>query len=102
AESRLLHAHVSEDQAQASLRNAQTAPQQISVIHARAAAAEAHAQQMRAHLAQAERKLQYATVKAPVRGLVSRKTVEAGQIVQQGQPLMAIIPLEEVWITANF
>jgi membrane fusion protein (multidrug efflux system) len=102
AQSRLVQAQVAEQQAQASLRNAQTAPQQISVIQARAAAAEAHAQQARAQLAQAELNLQYATVKAPVKGLVSRKTVEPGQIVQPGQPLMALIPLEEVWVTANF
>jgi membrane fusion protein (multidrug efflux system) len=102
AQSRLMQAHVGEEQAQASLKNAQTAPQQISVIKARADAAEAHAQQMRAQLAQAELNLQYAMVKAPIKGLVSRKTVEPGQIVQPGQPLMAIIPLEEVWITANF
>ena len=74
----------------------------ISVSQARAAAAEAHAQQMRAQLAQAELNLQHATVKAPVSGLVTRKTVEMGQIVQPGQPLMAIIPLEDVWVTANF
>src|SRR5439155_11612113 len=72
------------------------------VIQARAAAAEAHAQQMRAQLAQAELNVQHATVKAPAKGLVSRKTVEEGQIVQPGQPLMAVIPLDEVWITANF
>jgi membrane fusion protein, multidrug efflux system len=102
AQSRLVQAQVAEQQAQAGLRNAETAPQQITVIQARAAAAEAHAQQMRAQLAQAELNLQHATVKAPVKGLVSRKTVEAGQIVQAGQPLMAIIPLDEVWVTANF
>ena len=102
AQSRLVQAQVSEQQAQASLRTAQTAPQQISMIQARAAAAEAHAQQMRAQLAQAELNFQHATVKAPLKGLVSRKAVEAGQIVQVGQPLMAIIPLDEVWVTANF
>jgi len=102
AESRLMQAHVAEDQAHVLLQNAQTAPQQISVIQARAAAAEAHAQQMRAQLAQAELNLEHATVKAPLKGLVSRKTVEPGQIVQPGQPLMAIIPLDEVWVTANF
>jgi membrane fusion protein (multidrug efflux system) len=102
AQSRLMQAHVAEEQAQTSLVNAKTAPQQISVIQARAAAAEAHAQQMRAQLAQAELNLQHATVKAPVKGLVSRKTVEPGQIVQAGQPLLAVIPLEEVWVTANF
>jgi membrane fusion protein, multidrug efflux system len=102
AQSRLMQAHVAEEQAQAALRNAQTAPQQISVIRARATAAEAHAQQMRAQLAQAELNLEYTKVKAPVAGLVSRKTVEAGQIVQPGQPLMALIPLYDVWVVANF
>jgi membrane fusion protein, multidrug efflux system len=102
AQSRLMQAHVAEEQAHAALRSAETAPQQISVIKARAAAAEAHAQQLRAQLAQAQMNLQYATVKAPVKGLISRKTVEPGQIVQPGQPLMALIPLEEVWVVANF
>jgi membrane fusion protein (multidrug efflux system) len=102
AQSRLMQANVAEQQAQATLRSAETAPQQISVIKARAAAAEAHAQQLRAQLAQAQLNLQYATVKAPVKGMVSRKTVEPGQIVQPGQPLMALIPLEETWIVANF
>jgi membrane fusion protein (multidrug efflux system) len=102
AQSRRMQAHVAEEQAQAALRSAETAPQQISVIKARAAAAEAHVQQLRAQLAQAQVNLQYATVKAPVKGVVSRKTVEVGQIIQPGQPLMAVIPLEEVWVTANF
>jgi membrane fusion protein (multidrug efflux system) len=102
AESRLVQARTGVKTAEAGLRNAQTAPQQISAIEARAAAAEAHAQQARAVLAQAELNLQHATVKAPVTGIVSRKTVEVGQNVQPGQPLMAIIALDEVWVTANF
>ena len=102
AQSRLIQAQVGERQAQASLRNAQTAPQQITGVQARAAAAEAHAQQMRAQLAQAELNLEHATVTAPLKGLVSRKSVEAGQSIAAGQPLMAIIPLDEVWVTANF
>ena len=102
AQSRLMQAHVAEEQAHAALRNAETAPHQITVSKARAAAAEAHAQQLRAQLAQAQLNLQYATVKAPVKGMISRKTVEPGQIVQPGQPLMALIPVEEVWIVANF
>ena len=102
AESRLVQAQAGEQPAQAALRSAQTAPQQVSAIEARAAAAEAHAQQARAALAQAELNLQHTTVKAPIKGLVSRKTIEVGQTVQAGQPLMAIIPLDEVWVTANF
>jgi membrane fusion protein, multidrug efflux system len=102
AESRLIQAQAGVLPARAQMRSAQTGPDQISAIQARAAAAEAHAQQARAVLAQAELNLQHATVKAPMKGLVSRKTVEAGQNVQAGQPLMAIIPLDEVWVTANF
>jgi membrane fusion protein (multidrug efflux system) len=102
AESRLVQAQAGVMPARAQMRSAQTGPDQIQAIRARAAAAEAHAQQARAVLAQAELNLQHATVKAPLKGLVSRKTVETGQNVQAGQPLMAIIPLDEVWVTANF
>jgi len=102
AQSRLMQAHVAEEQAQAALKTAQTAPQQISVVQARAAAAEAHAQQVRAQLAQAELNLQYTTIKAPEKGFISRKTVEVGQIIQPGQPLMALVLLQDIWITANF
>lgn len=102
AESRLVQARAGERQAHAELQTAQTGPQQVTAMKARAAAAEAHAQQARAALAQAELNLQYATVKAPIKGIVSRKSVEIGEIVQPGQPLMAIIPLDTVWVTANF
>jgi membrane fusion protein, multidrug efflux system len=102
AQSRLMQANVGEEQAQAALQSAKTAPQQISAIRARAAAAEAHAQQMRSQLAQAELNLQYTTVRAAVAGLVSRKSVEPGQIVQAGQPLMALVALHDVWVVANF
>ena len=102
AESRLIQARAGAQQAQAELATAQTGPQQVSAIKAKADAALAHAQQAKASLAQAELNLQYATVTAPVNGNVSRKTAEIGQTVQAGQPLLAIIPLETVWITANF
>jgi membrane fusion protein (multidrug efflux system) len=102
AQSQLEHARAGEGQAQASLATARTAPQQIRQISARAQAAEAQVKQAKAALEQAELNLQYTAIKAPVGGIVSRKTVEVGQVVQPGQPLMAIIPLENVWITANF
>src|SRR2546422_2298910 len=38
---------------------------------------------------------------APSAGVVSKKSVEVGQLVQAGQPLMSVVPLEDVWITAN-
>ena len=102
AESKLAQAHAGEDQAHAEMQTAQTGPSQIAAIKAKAAQAEAHAQQARATLAQAERNLQYATVKAPVRGIVSKKGINAGQVVQSGQPLLAIVQIDDVWVTANF
>jgi membrane fusion protein (multidrug efflux system) len=102
AESKLAQAKAGEDQAQAEMQTAQTGPSQVTVTKARASAAEAKAQQMRAALAQAELNLQYTTVKAPVRGVVSKKGINPGQVVQAGQPLLAIVQVDDVWVTANF
>jgi membrane fusion protein (multidrug efflux system) len=102
AETKLVQAQAGGLQARAGLRTAQTGPQQVAAMRARAAAAQARVDEAKAALQQAELNLQYATVTAPVAGVVSRKTAEVGQIVQAGQPLMALIPLETVWITANF
>jgi membrane fusion protein (multidrug efflux system) len=102
AESKLVQATAGEQQAQAGLRSAQTGPEQIAAIRARAASASARAQQAKASLNQAELNLQYTKIEAPAKGIVSRKSVEVGQVIQPGQPLMAIIPLDSVWITANF
>jgi membrane fusion protein (multidrug efflux system) len=46
--------------------------------------------------------LSYATITAPSDGVVTRKSVEAGQIIQPGQGLFTLIPLNDVWVTANF
>jgi membrane fusion protein (multidrug efflux system) len=102
AESKLAQARAGEDQAHAEMQTAQTGPSQVAATKARASAAEAHVQQARATLAQAELNLQYATIKAPVRGVVSKKGVNAGQVVQAGQPLVALVQIDDVWVTANF
>jgi membrane fusion protein (multidrug efflux system) len=102
AESALAQAQTGERQAEATLRSAQTAPDQVKQTHARAEAARAMVKQAKAALEQAELNLQYATIKAPVSGVASRRSVEVGQVVQAGQPLLAIIPLDNVWVTANF
>jgi membrane fusion protein, multidrug efflux system len=102
AQSQVDQARAGERQALAALQAARTAPEQMKQINAKAEVAEAQVQQARSALKQAELNLQYAVVTAPVTGVVSRKSVEIGQVVQPGQPLMAIIPLENVWVTANF
>ena len=89
-------------QARAGLATAKTAPQQLQVTQARASAAEARVKQAEAALKQAELNLAYPTIKAPGAGIVSRKAVEPGQVIQPGQPLMALVDLDHIWITANF
>jgi membrane fusion protein (multidrug efflux system) len=88
--------------AEANFRNAQTAPRQMEVIRSRAASALAQAQQKKAELDQAQLNLQYTKIVAPVTGVVSDRTVEVGQNVAPGQELMKVIPLNDVWITADF
>jgi membrane fusion protein (multidrug efflux system) len=89
-------------QAEANWRSAQTAPQQIQVVRSRAASALADVQRKKADLDQAQLNLQYTKVIAAVAGVVSDRTVEVGQNVAPGQELLKIIPLNDVWITANY
>jgi membrane fusion protein (multidrug efflux system) len=51
---------------------------------------------------EAELNLSYTIIKSPVEGYVTRKTVEIGHRVQPGQPLMAVVGLDDVWIEANY
>ena len=95
AEGRLL-------QAKADLRSAQTAPQQVSVVRAKADAANAQVEQRKAQLDQAELNLSYAVIRSPANGIVGKKTAEAGQNVSIGQELVDVVPLDDVWVTANF
>ena len=102
AQSQLMQARAGHAQAAAQLEGAQTAPEQVAAQRARASSADARVLQQRAAVQQAELNVQYATIKAAMGGIVSKKTVEVGQVIQPGQPLMTIIPLDEVWVTANF
>jgi len=102
AQSRVQGSRAGQERATAELRTAETAPQQVTATRARAESAQARVKQAEAAVRQAELNLEHSVVKAPIKGVVSRKSVEPGQVVQPGQPLMSIIPLEQVWITANF
>jgi membrane fusion protein, multidrug efflux system len=89
-------------QADATIESALTAPQQVAVSQARAKSAEAIVAQRRAQVEQAQLNLSYCTILAPVSGIVGKKTVEAGANVSPGQQLMAVVPLDDIWITADF
>ncbi len=80
----------------------QVEPKQIAVSEARYKQAQAQIKQYQAALDQAKLNLGYTILKAPVDGVVSRKTAEPGMQVAAGQQLMSLIPLDDVWVTANF
>jgi membrane fusion protein (multidrug efflux system) len=89
-------------QAKADLRSAQTAPQQVSLIRAHADAAGALVEQRRAQLAQAHLNFSYTIIRSPVTGIIGKKNVEVGQNVSVGQEMLQVVPLDDVWVTANF
>jgi membrane fusion protein, multidrug efflux system len=88
-------------QAEANHQSAETGPQQVSSTRARVRAAVADVEQRRALLEQAQLNLQYTKIVAPVTGEVN-KSVVVGMNVQAGQQLLTVVPLDEVWVTANF
>jgi membrane fusion protein, multidrug efflux system len=88
-------------QAAANQEYAQTGPQQVASTRARALSAVADVQQKRAALEQAELNLGYTKIIAPVSGEVT-KTVVVGLNIQPGQQMLTVVPLQDVWITANF
>jgi membrane fusion protein (multidrug efflux system) len=77
-------------------------PKQQAVSEARHRQAEAQVKQSQANLEQARLNIGYTLIKAPVDGVVSRKTAEPGMQVSPGQQIMALVPLENIWVTANF
>jgi membrane fusion protein (multidrug efflux system) len=89
-------------QADANVETAMTGPQQISMTKSRVEVAAAKVAQQRAALEQAELNLSYVTVSAPVDGVVGKVGVNPGQNVEAGQEMLALVPLDGLWITANF
>jgi len=102
AEQRARQARGAAAQAQAALEGSRTGPEQLQVTKARADVATARVKQFKAALAQAELNLERTSIKAATGGVVSRKSVVVGQVVQAGQPLFALVSQEGLWVTANF
>jgi membrane fusion protein (multidrug efflux system) len=89
-------------QAQAGIASAHADVKRVAMRSADAQAKLAKVDQARAQVEAAQLNLSYCSVVAPIDGVVTHKQVEDGQIVQQGQGLMVIVPLQDVWVTANF
>jgi membrane fusion protein (multidrug efflux system) len=95
-------AHSQVAQAQARVRAALTAPQQVAISQARAGSAEDAVAQARTTVDRASLDLEYTVVKAPVTGVAGGRNVQPGQVVQAGQPLLALVDLSHLWCTVNF
>jgi membrane fusion protein (multidrug efflux system) len=102
AQARVLQSEARIKEARANQQASQTAPQQMAISRSNLQMALAKVKQAEATLAQAELNMSYTQLKAPIDGYVSQKKVELGQLVQAGQPLLALVPLHKIWVTANF
>ena len=98
----LLAAQARVEQGRAGISLARANFKQVNMRTADASAASANVAAARAALEAAELQLSYTTVVAPVSGVVTHKSVEVGQIVQPGQQLLVVVPLQDIWVTANF
>jgi membrane fusion protein (multidrug efflux system) len=88
--------------AQGRLAAAETAPDQVKAADVAVQAAQARVDQAQAAYDLAALNRSYAEVRAPVDGVVSRRTVEQGQLVGPERPMLALVPLQDVWVVANF
>jgi membrane fusion protein (multidrug efflux system) len=88
--------------AQAGHSASSTSPQQIEISQAQKKIAAARLKQSIADILNAQLQLSYTRIMAPVSGIVSQKSIETGEFVQPGQPLMALVDLDSVWVVANF
>jgi membrane fusion protein (multidrug efflux system) len=89
-------------EAQAVLAGAQANRQTVEIKHAQVQTARALLQQAQADVDAARLQLSYTTLRAPVAGVIARKHLEVGQVVQVGRPVLAVVPLHHVWVEANF
>jgi membrane fusion protein (multidrug efflux system) len=99
---KIAEAHSLVAQRDAQIDSARTAPQQITDAEAKSRSAAGRVEQAAADVHTAQLNLSYTKIYAPVSGVVGRKTVELGHRIQPGQALMILVPLDDIWITANF
>jgi len=87
---------------QSQLLETKAREQQVPIAEATYKSALAAVERARAALQQAELNLAYTSITAPISGQVTQKSVDLGQYVSEGQLLFTIVPLDQVYVTANF
>jgi membrane fusion protein (multidrug efflux system) len=89
-------------QAQAQLKSAQAERQQVEITKEKLAALYGQQLEAQSQLKAAQLDLSYTTVSAPISGYIAQKSIQVGDSVKEAQPLMAVVPLHDVYIEANF
>lgn len=89
-------------QAQAQLKSVQAERQQVEVMKEKLAALYGQQQEAQSRLKAAQLDLSYTTVSAPISGYIAQKSIQLGDSVKKAQPLMAVVPLHDVYVEANF
>jgi membrane fusion protein, multidrug efflux system len=101
AEQAVQEAHSRLAEAEARYEDAQAGPQRVDSTRAKAISAQADVRQKEAAVEQAQLNLSYTTILAPVTGEVTKKVV-VGLNVDPGEQMLTVVPLDQVWVTANF
>ncbi len=99
ADQQVQQAQSAVDQARASTESAK---RQVPILEAQRAAAEALVKADKARVEQAQLNLSYTRITAPIDGVVGQRTVQVGNYVGPGAPLMSVVPLDQVYIEANY
>jgi membrane fusion protein (multidrug efflux system) len=102
ARAAILVAEAAIDKQKGKLEDALTGPDQVRVAEAKLELARAGVLAARAQLELARLELDYCTITAPADGVISKRSVEVGQYLQPGQPFLAVVPLDDTWVVANF
>jgi len=101
AQQAVLEARSRLTEAEAHYEDAQAGPQRVASTRAKALSASSDVHQKEAAVEQAQLNLGYTKIGAPVTGEVTKKVV-VGLNVDAGEQLLTVVPLDQVWVTANF
>ena len=106
SQQKLEQAQSDRDQAQAGVLGAQAAVEaadtNVAVLKAQQQEAARTLDQLKTTLAKAERDLSFTVIRAPFEGVIGNRAIQSGDYVQSGQRLASLVPLDDVYIDANF
>ena len=90
------------EESEAFFAQAQSQRRQVGIRRAEAETAGGRLAEALANAREAELRVEYTTILAPRHGRITKKNVEVGQVVQPGQPLLAVVSMDDVWVVANY